>query len=285
MKKRLGIALLLGFFALLYVGVSQSMQCLPSDKDACYNNFPLSSLDGFGAAEICGTCYRCGDMDGVCPEDFANESNAVGNCGSCNDIDCNVTISGKVYMVESMIPLEGALVKAVATNPHLNSWNWTTHTLADGSYKLYPPSGRIILSASKAGYDTEINEITLTSRQLWTMDFYLPNASCSNNCTNYYNRCNKDCEGMNGCHYADYDPLAGYSRIAELCHERRLGETVTLNQSWNETFNAVCCRGDEQYAEKTPPLNIGGKMKNLVTTEIPALYNGKPVQLVVAVWQ
>lgn len=286
MKKGLGI-IFFACAAVLFLALGVQAICDPSMKDICYNNFPLSSALGFGAAEICGTCYPCGADDGVCPEDFQDITTGfITNCSSCNDPDCSAIIEGNVYRVPVstiLIPLENAVVKAVPTNPHLNTWEPTTKTNVTGGYSLIIPSGRVIVSASFIGLDTEVKEITVRSRTKTNLSFFLPNASCDENCTNYYGRCNRDCQEINGCAYADYQD--GYSRIADLCHERKFDDWVVLNQTGNETTTAHCCRGAEVVVEKTPPLRISGKMKNLITSSIPVLLpNGMPGMIMIAVW-
>jgi hypothetical protein len=284
MKKGLGFVFL---FAAVLFAVRAAAVCDPAMLDACYNNFPLSSSLGFGAAEICDVCYQCGAADGVCPEDFSdtNIPPNTANCTSCNDPDCNATIYGYVYRLRTdslLVAVGGALVKSVPTNPHMVSWENTTTTDAAGYYTLQVPAGRLVVSASAIGLDTQVQEVILRSHQTKEVKFFLPNASCDENCTNYFDRCNRECEGINGCHYVDY--ANGYSLIADLCHERRFGDSVVINQTGNETTTTVCCKGDHTAVEKTPTLTVGGKMNNLITIEIPALYQGRPIRLVLAEW-
>jgi hypothetical protein len=291
MKKGLEI-IFLGVFMVLLMPFFVASEACSHDplimKDACYNNFPISSDTGFGAAEICTTCYKCGVQDGVCLEDFATAGSFYrGNCSECNDPDCSATLSGYVYRRETYSganrePVAGALVKAVPTNPHFLFWENMTTTDTFGHYTLTIPSGRIVVSASKVGLDTEIVEIMSTSRDEITHDFFLPNASCDENCTNYFGRCNKDCQGINGCNYADWD--GSESRIAELCHEHKYGDFVIINYEQEQTTNAVCCKGSDQFVTRSPRFFVSGKMKDLITSEIPALYGSVPVRVVIAVW-
>jgi hypothetical protein len=290
MKKGFEIVFLGCMLGILFFfpGLVRATPCDAGMLDACYNNFPLDSNQGFGAAEICSNCYKCGVQDGVCPEDFEGPNGGLrGNCAECNDPDCFATLSGHVYRKETFRngfnePVGGALVKVVPTNPHFLFWENMTTTLNDGSFTLTIPSGNVIVSASKIGLDTEIIDLTSTSRDEVRQDFFLPNASCDENCTNYFGRCNKDCQGINNCLYSDWD--GSYSRIAELCHEHKYGDFVVINYELEETTNAVCCKGADQFVTRSPRFFVSGKMKDLVTSEIPALYGSIPVRVVIAVW-
>jgi hypothetical protein len=140
------------------------------------------------------------------------------------------------------------------------------------------------VSAGIIGLDTEINNTIMYSRQDKEINFSLPNASCDENCTNYFGRCNKDCQGVNGCYYNGWNPITGYSEVAQLCHERRFGETVIIEEGDNYTTSTVCCNGANNITEYRPQVAVTGSMKNLITTSVNALYNGIPVTITVATW-
>ncbi|MBU1975448.1 MAG: carboxypeptidase-like regulatory domain-containing protein [Nanoarchaeota archaeon] len=282
------------FLVIAIIGITSyfaiSAPCDPeNDLDLCYNQFLLSSDAGFGAAEICGECYKCGAADGVCPELFKNGTEPeIGNCSRCNDPDCNATIYGFVYEASDICPpgicggIDRAKVTVVPQNPTVPSAE--TITEPDGSYILEGvPTGWVAISASKIGYDTYINETILTAGDNTEFDFYLPNASCDENCADYFGRCNMDCEGINGCEF-NTDPATGFPGIDILCHQRRFGESVIYEQTDTDTTVVECCRGDGSSVESRPPAQPRGEMPNLLQTEIPVIYNGRAAVLVIAVW-
>ncbi|MFH1916651.1 MAG: hypothetical protein ABIJ21_05270 [Nanoarchaeota archaeon] len=287
MKKRVGaiIFLILAVLALPFIFARGGI-CDPSDdgqKVVCDGGiFGIDSTIGLGAAEICSECYVCGDADGVCPEDFKNESNNyVANCSGCNDPDCYAIINGVVRKRDPPNDfIEGAQVKAVPHNPHIPEV--VTFTNETGEYELNVSNGPQSVSAAKIGLDTEINDTIVYTRQFIEMNFFLPNASCDENCSNYFGRCNKDCQGINGCEYEDWD--GSYSEIAQVCHERRLGENIVMNQTGNYSTNVMCCDGSVTSIEYRPQALVEGKMKNLITTSTNALYNGMPVTITIATW-
>ncbi|MFH1073412.1 MAG: hypothetical protein V1743_08345 [Nanoarchaeota archaeon] len=263
------------------------------DRAVCYNgNFIIDSTLGFGAAEICGSCYVCGDADGVCPEDFKEIGipDKIANCSGCNDPDCFMNVSGHVYDYEEfasysrLTPISYAQVKGVAHNYLIPEV--VGQADVNGYYEITIPNGKVTLSASQLGYDTQLyDNYTFYQRQTIDIDFFLPNATCHADCTDYFNRCNKDCQGIKGCRYADWDPLAQHSNISELCHQRTLTSTIVLNSSENYTTSTVCCRGDVNLTSYTPQYLLTGTMKNLVTYNLPGIYNGMPVQVIVATWK
>jgi hypothetical protein len=292
MKKRFGVAVLVILLALPLI-LARTGPCIlgaGGQKEVCFHTFSISSSDGFGAAEVCGDCYVCGDSDGVCPEDFMNATlpNAVGDCSGCNDADCHANISGHVYkrdmlnLYGHLVPVVHAQVKSVPQNPLVPENVVLTDD--DGFYDLGVPNGNLIVSAASIGLDTEINETTMYSRDDKIMDFFLPNASCDENCTNYFGRCNKDCQGVNNCNYADWDESKRFSEVAWLCHERRFGETVVVSEGEDYANSTVCCDGSVHIIEFRPQVAVGGDMKNLITTSTNALYNGIPVTITVATW-
>jgi len=279
---------------------ARSTQCntdpVNGDRSVCYNgNFPISSATGNGAAEICGNCYVCGDADGVCPEDFKqiveiSPGYKLANCSGCNDPDCFATVRGYVHDYEELVsnnrltPVPYAQVKGVAHNYLIPEV--VKQTTADGYYEITVPNGKVILSASKIGYDSQLYDIyTFYQRQEYTINFFLPNATCHEDCTDYFNRCNKDCQGVKNCMYADWDPVLLHSDVADLCHQRTLGSKIVLNSSENFTTSTVCCRGDTNITSYTPQYLLTGPMKNLVTYDVPAIYHGMPARVIIATWK
>lgn len=279
--------------AVFLIGSGAFTTAVPCDLDTlldpCWNTFPISSADGYGAAEICGDCYICGMPDGVCPEEFRNSTGeeTIGNCSNCNDPDCNITMEGFVYEADAAVPednpISNARVSAVGQNPNIPLVETTTDNT--GFYHLeVPTSGRLSLSASSIGLDTHVIERSILSKNIVEQDFHLPNASCDQNCADYFGRCNKACQGLNGCDYVDWNPTTGTSEIADACHQRRLGDRVEIGGDLETTDLVVCCDGSEQYTQYTPESSVEGKMSNLMDTAVPVLYNGVPVIMHIATW-
>lgn len=55
----------------IFLPLTQAQECTPGTGSAC-GTFSISDA-GYGAVELCETCFICGASDGVCPEDFASD--------------------------------------------------------------------------------------------------------------------------------------------------------------------------------------------------------------------
>ncbi|MFH1400406.1 MAG: carboxypeptidase-like regulatory domain-containing protein [Nanoarchaeota archaeon] len=249
------------------------------------NDGPGLLDDGYGAVEVCGLCYVCGDADGVCPEEFKDASGNIANCSACADPDCQANIFGYVRALDGAHdPIPLATVKAVPNNPlipEVSAQTLATGMPGIGWYNLSVTTGTYVVSASKIGFDTEIKEgIILTTAQQLQVDFLLPNGTCHEDCSDYFGRCNAACEGIKGCSYdRDY--------YGDLCDGRRLDEWVEVKNesSGNSSFSIQCCIGDVTITEYRPPYSLKGNMKDLITTCRPVTYGFLPVRVCVATWR
>jgi hypothetical protein len=267
------------------VGVTESYQC-PGVVEGTYYHVGDTTATGLhiGAAEICGDCYVCGDADGVCPEDFesATPPNTKGDCSGCNDPDCSARITGNVYAlgngVPPFIPLQGAIVRAVPANPNLPEY-YSEPTDYYGHYEInFLPAGWFEVAASLIGYDTEIKNITVKVREVGNVNFTLPNGTCHEDCTDSFARC-ADCQGVKGCNYVD-------DTVKALCMNRKIGDIIPYGppDSSDNVKNVVCCNGNVTTEEYRPNTGATGCMDNLVTIQVPAILDGQPVVVNIAVW-
>ncbi len=246
-----------------------------------------------GAVELGDECYPCGWNDSVCPEIFQDPSSMViGDCAGCPDPDCQGAIEGYVSDNYTNARLADATVTVVsATNSLLPTYT-SSMTLADGFYRLAGlPAGRLIASASRLGYDTQIKEVDVAMEQTTHLDFELVNGTCHADCTDAQGRCGA-CQGINGCDYpvlqANPPTVPVGVDFSTWCLGRRKGDLVPVSPpSGDYVMNIECCdKGlpEEVILEYRPLALVTGCMKNVVTQRFPARLDGQPVLVNVAVW-
>jgi len=180
------------------------------------------------------------------PTDFVHTGNI------CEPLANKRNVYGYVYGEVpggATVPLQGANV--VVANSNYRTVN-ADPTDASGYYDVTIPAGTFHISAQKQGYEAvTMQNMDLSSSR--RVDFTLSLTSqCQPDCTRYDGidiRCDKDCEGVNGC---SFDPNVvstyyGGETMKNLCDQKKKGWTV----SHNATEIIKCC--SEGYIPKLDP--------------------------------
>lgn len=253
----------------------------------------INSAFGHGAVELCSDCYRCGEADGICPEDFANATHSV-SCASCPDPDCSVTLSGKVYPTDD--PALGINdVTITAQLFHIDGWeetySTTTETVSSivGSYSLTLPRGNYKIAAEKFGYNTHLVSFPIeqgAALTSYTLDIDLADGSCNADCTGFAyddgkSYCRAECHGFSNdvgqCFY-DFNAMAPSGEIyniAEVCDNKEAGSTVVLESEDGSSFVVECCANAPQTITR-PKVDLKKEnIKNLIQQTLVAELEGE----------
>ena len=307
MKK--GYVLIMLLLMTFFIGVVGAEVCVldgtNSPTGCVCGHSPNSSL-GFGQVIIGGgapTIISCSNiLDGLCPEDFMDPvSGLSANCSRCPDPDCTAggpSINGYVwgYVNDTL----GRPIEKVTIIGHPIKWNDSNvnldrSTLTD-SFGKYNYSGfitgRYYFSASKDAYDTQLIEADIIRGQVTRLDFTLVNGTCHEDCTNSYNRCNKDCDGktFNGtdtnCSF--YKDIAYVPDIKTLCNNKLKGTPVRIaNDPRNNATTSYyidCCEG-VPYPNYYSRLRVSSnKIEDLVTNQQIATYASEPATIIIRYW-
>lgn len=279
---------------ILVISIASASTCDQLNKDVC-GTTPNSAI-GYGAVDICNTCYPCGADDGVCPEDFySTVTNMKGSCRNCPDVDCTATVNGYVKSVEGN-PIPGAII--FVTHAHGQVEIGTTDT--NGYYSTNRAiAGIVKFHASYSDYDTEI--VTAEIKRGSTdnqVNITVSPGACNSDCTDVFGTvCKASCQDNNGCLFTDgrfyggvqintfYTPL----EISSRCDGYAPGTRLPVYQNTTHIVYAECCTGGT-VAEERPtlrPLEEGDNecIDNLGTHIVKAKYRGQTVRVVVKAWQ
>jgi len=304
------VVLMLSLMSLMLVSiglVSAALELCPADNvnslTGCVCGHSPNSTLGYGQVIIGGatpSIISCNNMgDAVCPEDFTDPSTGLSaNCGNCPDADCTVNNSANIGYVWGYVnDINSKRVENVIVTGHPIKWNNSANldrsALPTDSYGKYNStafiSGKYYFSASKKGYDTQLLEATIVRGQVTRLDFQLLNGTCHDDCTNSYNRCNAECDGVT---FNDSSTKCSfYNTIVRDACNNRLKETKVKLEGYpgntpTETYFVDCCEGTPQlqrYVKAKPDTNAGW-IKNLIKTEKIARLDDYPMRIVVAYW-
>ncbi|MEM4260671.1 MAG: carboxypeptidase-like regulatory domain-containing protein [Candidatus Woesearchaeota archaeon] len=243
---------------------------------------PANSRAGYGRVIICGTTYDCklSPSDYVCPEDFEDSAGFRANCSSCPDIDCTVNVSGYVKDMKNN-PVYNATVSYIIPN-----FNVSVSTDVFGYYSLVVLSGINSLVASKPGYDSVVKEITFSRGNLYNVNFSLPKGECNADCTNSLGRCAVECDGLIFNYSLDSKCDFFSSTAKYVCNNKIKGARVLYGKNiTNPDYSLYidCCEG-VPYNIFNPIVELTGNVNNLIKYSRLVQYNGRPVKLIIAVW-
>jgi hypothetical protein len=296
------VFLVLALFILLFSTNVQAYDCINGYSDTeCVCGYIPDSSEGYGQVIIGATVYSCNNIgDGICPEDFT-DGVTPGNCSSCADFDCSsgstpLGIEGYVYgYVHDKL---GAPIAQATVTGNPNQWDpnanlkITATTNAAGYYISSSfLTGTYYFSASKDGYDTDLQEATVTRGLNTQVDFVLQDGTCYSDCTNSQNRCSAACDGVtfadgSSCHFYNGSgivPLANPYEVKLLCNNREKGTRMKLSTgaTASEAYFVECCDKIPEIfyytkAEVKPPEDCD----NLITQEKIARYNDVAVRVV-----
>lgn len=278
MKKEFVILILLIFFLLILFPIFSSF--VSAEIMVC--GHPANSNAGYGRVIICGTRYDCklNPSDSVCPEDFSDLSGFRASCSSCPDIDCSVNVTGYVKDVNNN-PIYDANVSF-----YIPYFNVSTSTDIAGYYSLTILSGMNSISASKPGYDSVVKQVNFTRGNSYKINFSLPKGECNPDCTNSQDRCAAECDGLMFNDSID-SRCDFYSQTAKrVCNNKQKGARVFYGVNETHTQYSLyidCCEGSPSNVFN-PVVQLGGNVKNLIKYSRLVQYNGRPVKLIIAVW-
>lgn len=233
-----------------------------------------SSIQGFGAVEICGDCHVCGADDGVCPEDFYSDG-VQGSCASCPDPQCTGTIHGKVNDSQG-IPVVNAEI--MARYPGTQSFQKVAETTTNGVY-LEPimSADPISLFARYEGqnmagytevYVSDIKDITLERGESEEVNFTVSLAACTANCTRVGNiACDESCHGQNGCYFAEDNQQGIFAADTKLILDGVIDGTKTVlktekdcdAETQTDYFTTRCSGPVQEEVRYYPPGSCAGQ--------------------------
>ena len=229
----------------------------------CYSKGTVVELDGDVMEEKCDAWS----------ENVENCTNGVDDDGDSlidgDDPDCNGYIIGYVINDTSNITDARVDVEGVGT----------VYTDSSGIYNISVRGSEYYsVTASYPGYEPVTKgNVFVDYKEVKTVNFYLERvySECKPDCT-LNDVCDPTCDKINGCYYAS-------NITKQLCEGHAVGHQV----DYNDTYYVTCCTGN--LTEKTTPINlslenVSVSAKNIITTKRIALYNGKPVTIVVNVF-
>jgi len=279
------------------IGLASAVDCSSIGNAVC-GNAP-SSTTGFGAVEICGTCYTCGASDGVCPEDFYSDSNGLqGSCGNCPDPECTAFVEGHVY-TDSGESVDSAHIWASYQTGGAEELVDLTKTDENGYYHINNSlrSGFAITLFARyvdlytgLVYQSENQVETIIRGENYNFNFVVKEASCNSDCTRgTVPYCDQTCQGNNGCVYKEQTnyPLPRTMNEAE---GKLVGTRIDLDTRVFPTYTEYdyfnACDGDIQ-TETRYQFHVDERsdsIAHLITRSTRVRYNGEPVDLVVSYW-
>lgn len=255
-KRGVELAVILGIFAFGLILAAKLTLAIPGYVPPCN---PAN-----GGVQICGLCYDCGAIDGVCPELY-------GKICSIADGDCNYGNIVGTVTDDGGSPLEDVFIEIVGTG--IPAGFYVTSTDAFGVYNLTVPGDLTYdVIATKPLYEPTVKNVTVPSSTSVVLDFTLSlsESLCKADCTRINNICDADCDYWNGCRYN--------STAAKLaCNGRPRGFIVDAGGQ-----EVVCCIGYPSTLQSNIQPQISVRSDNMVTTLIPALLGGDKVKVVVA---
>lgn len=294
MKKRLLFLAMSVLAFILVFSLASAQTCEELNKNVC-GTTPNSAI-GYGAVDICNTCYICGVSDGVCPEDFYSLVTAMqGSCRNCPDPDCTAQVSGRVTSTEGN-GIPGAKIFVTYGNGQVEIA--TTDQYGDYS-TTSAIAGLVKFHASYSDYDTEIVSTEIKRGSTGNVvNIQVSPGACNSDCTDIFGTvCKAKCNTNNGCLFTDgrfYDGVQLNSfytsdEIASRCDGYAPGTRLPVYQNSTHIVYAECCTGGT-VAEERPtlqPLEEGDNecIDNLGTHIVKAKYRGQTVRVVVKSWQ
>ena len=196
----------------------------------------------------CNETTHCIDGNGYCQ---IGVENTIDLCidGLDNDCDglidiyddnCSGTVWGYVFD-KSNIPQANALVKGSPLGPAaiFESMN-TTNIL--GRYIIQNAFiGSYNFIARKIGFDDNVTALTINPGSTQQVNFTLRNGSCHADCTDYYDNCNYDCEGL------EFGAGEDCTFITTLCDGKPKDFKVRyFNITTGLNHEYTCCEGPER---------------------------------------
>ncbi len=301
MKKRVMwiFFIIFGLISINYVFA----ECGGIDQPPCVCGQEPNSTIGYGQVIIDSQYFSCSNIqDYVCPEDFQDAAipEIVGNCSSCIDPDCIGTATGVVKNTEgATVPRAKITTHPLKYEESAPTLETSTESLQDGTYSFNAPTGTYYFSASASGYDTQLIEATINRYSVSSgINFVLANGTCHDDCTNYYGRCSKECEGTTSSNTSggSIDKCEFYNvYIASLCNNKLAGVSAFIGKTYsdgeitytagdNKAWFVDCCEGEpytKYYANAGVTLN---QLDNLIKVTKLVKYEDRPVTIIVALW-
>jgi hypothetical protein len=280
-------------------GIVYAVPCTDGDSPTgCVCGRSPNTALGYGQVIIGGatpSIISCNNIgDGVCPEDFSDAFGVSANCNNCPDPDCTVRDSlGVGYVWGYVNDSNNKRIENVIITGHAIKWNNSASlekSTPTDSYGRYESnaflSGKYFFSASKKGYDTQLLEATIVRGQITRLDFKLENGTCHPDCTNSYNRCNPDCDGVT---FSGSDTKCSFfdAAVKGNCTNRLKGTNVTLGKyNATHTYEVVCCENAPTIERHVKPNSdvISPWIKDLSKGGKIARLNEYPVTVVVSYW-
>jgi hypothetical protein len=273
MEKEWAISFFLGMMILVIM--------LPTihAADVCGAPWPGNSSQGKGMAIICNHFYPCNVSDGVCPEDFVDSAGFRANCENCSDIDCTLKISG--YVTDT----SGTALPGANVSVQLSAFKPSTLANAIGFYSLNIQPGKYPITTTKDGFDTAIYENTFSRGNIYEHNFTLPLGVCNPDCTNSFNRCSAQCDGITFNYSQDTKCEFPSASAKAICNDKIKGVRLLygLNASDGHNLYVTCCEGPI-FESFSPVVRLGGDIQNVVKYSRIVTYKGQPVKLNVVVW-
>lgn len=285
------------FFFLFLIGITTQGNVLAlTGTCASQPNFATlvcggtpDSVTGFGAVDVCGTCFPCGVSDGVCPEDFySTVTQTQGSCRLCPDPDCPATISGYVFEKGNPVP-NTQVVTVYNTNNQIGSRVIIDTTDVSGFYTGTIPAGFHTLFTQYGDFQSPNQELNIKRGENVEFNFSINRGSCNADCTlGSTGICSANCNGVAGCAFPSDATLGFTSNLtAQRCDGLKEGYSqVNLGIVNDVTYRLSCCTGafsssvvvKQEITTANPQ-----KFKNSATWNTPVTYFDEPVKLKIVI--
>ena len=248
---------------------NNSAQPEPCPYHACCN-VTTDCIDGNGNCQIGSE-----DTIDLCIDGLDNDCDGLIDAF---EPECTGVVWGFVYD-KNMVPLPDALVKGSPLGPSaiFESMN-TTNIL--GRYNIQNAFiGSYNFIGRKEGFDDNVTALTINPGSTQQVDFVLRNGSCHADCTDYYDNCNWDCEGLT------FGAGEDCTFITTLCEGKPAGFKIRYyNATTGLNHEYTCCEGPERSYPRIRA-TVTGQPKNVYDMVLTVKGQGKETEIVhIIVW-
>ncbi|MFH1850214.1 MAG: carboxypeptidase-like regulatory domain-containing protein [archaeon] len=234
-----------------------------NDEDSCTDAWDVNcgGYEYYGGGSY---CYDGGDSD-------------CDGLIDADDPDCVATFTGRVTDIEITDPIQGATVYAAAWSSSLSrSIEFTTTTDINGDYSLDVYGDHTYdVSASASGYEPKVdspNYVNYADTTAIDFELKLILSVCSRDCT-FHDVCDISCDGEGGCYY--------YNDAAKtICS----GRQPDFEVEYNSSHMIRCCKGTPYIKPVAKSVSVEINSNNIVTTRRVVIFRGKPITMVINIF-
>lgn len=246
-----------------------------------------NSVSGFGAVEICGNCYPCGQADGICPEDFySTVTQMQGNCRLCPDPDCPATIKGYVFEKGIEVP-NAEIITTYNGQGAIEEVDKINKTNTSGQYTGSIPAGKHKMFIQFGSFKSPTQIVEINRGENKEINFTINRGSCNADCTiGSTGLCSANCNNQEGCVFPEnttIDSSLTSEFIASKCDSLEGGTSIlNLGEFNNEVHRITCCTGPYQKTtviKAQVGASIKSKIKSSSGWNTPVILSDEPLIL------